>query len=105
MTFMNIVQALQFKWPKATWYCGEDYASLVWTSEDIAKPTEDDVNEAYIESVAYIDLMSYKSNRKSAYPIVSDQLDMQYHDSVNGTTLWKDTISAVKAQYPKPEGI
>jgi len=26
---------------------------------------------------------------------------MQYHDQVNGTTIWKDTIQAVKDKYPK----
>ena len=30
------------------------------------------------------------------------QLDMQYWDSVNGTTTWKDHITAVKSKYPKP---
>ena len=36
------------------------------------------------------------------YLPVEQQLDMQYWDSVNGTTTWKDHISAVKAKYPKP---
>jgi hypothetical protein len=32
-------------------------------------------------------------------------MDMQYWDSVNGTTTWQDAIDAVKAKYPKPEGV
>lgn len=36
------------------------------------------------------------------YLPVIQQLDMQYWDSVNGTTTWKDHIAAVKAKYPKP---
>ena len=36
------------------------------------------------------------------YLPISEQLDMQYWDSVNGTTTWKDHIAAVKAKYPKP---
>tara|TARA_R100001510_G_scaffold25473_1_gene22359 strand:+ start:1457 stop:1774 length:318 start_codon:yes stop_codon:yes gene_type:complete len=36
------------------------------------------------------------------YASVGDQLDMQYKDSVNGTTTWKDHVAAVKAKYPKP---
>ena len=35
------------------------------------------------------------------YLSVADQLDMQYWDSVNGTTTWKDHVAAVKAKYPK----
>ena len=36
------------------------------------------------------------------YLPVAQQLDMQYWDSVNGTTTWKDHVAAVKAKYPKP---
>ncbi len=51
----------------------------------------------------------YKSQRTGVagttdtiYASVGDQLDMQYKDSVNGTTTWKDHVAAVKAKYPKP---
>jgi len=36
------------------------------------------------------------------YFSLAQQLDMQYWDSVNGTTTWKDHVAAVKAKYPKP---
>ena len=36
------------------------------------------------------------------YLPLAKQLDMQYWDSVNGTTTWKDHIAAVKDKYPKP---
>ena len=36
------------------------------------------------------------------YLPLAQQLDMQYWDSVNGTTTWKDHVAAVKAKYPKP---
>lgn len=42
------------------------------------------------------------TGRNDAYASIEDQLDMQYHDAVNGTTTWKDHIAAVKAKYPKP---
>lgn len=45
---------------------------------------------------------SYKEDRRFAYPSIQEQLDMQYHDAVNGTTTWKDAIQAVKDTYPKP---
>ena len=28
---------------------------------------------------------------------------MQYWDSVNGTTIWKDKISEIKSKYPKSQ--
>ena len=45
---------------------------------------------------------NYAQYRRDAYPSIGDQLDMQYHDSVNGTTTWADAIAAVKAKYKKP---
>jgi len=45
---------------------------------------------------------NYADYRRDAYPSIGDQLDMQYHDSVNGTTTWADAIAAVKAKYAKP---
>jgi len=41
---------------------------------------------------------AYKEQRASAYPSIADQLDDIYH---NGIDAWKETISAVKAEYPK----
>ena len=36
------------------------------------------------------------------YASVGDQLDMQYHDSVDGTSTWKDHIAKVKTDNPIP---
>lgn len=44
----------------------------------------------------------YKTARQEAYGSIQDQLDMQYWDGVNGTTLWADHIAQVKADNPKP---
>ena len=43
---------------------------------------------------------SYVELRAAAYPSMVDQLDMQYWDSVNGTTTWADAIQAVKDAHP-----
>ena len=44
----------------------------------------------------------YKEKREDAYPDWQTQMDMQYWDSVNGTTTWKDAIAKVKSDNPKP---
>ena len=41
---------------------------------------------------------AYKDQRAQAYPSIADQLDQIYHE---GLDAWKETISAVKAEYPK----
>ena len=47
------------------------------------------------------DAKQYQRDR--VYPSIQDQLDMQYWDSVNGTTTWKDAVAKVKSDNPKPE--
>jgi len=44
---------------------------------------------------------TYRDNRATAYPSIQEQLDMQYWDSVNSTTTWKDAITQIKTDYPK----
>jgi len=44
----------------------------------------------------------YIQARQEAYGSIADQLDMQYWDNVNGTTVWADHIAEVKANNPKP---
>lgn len=44
---------------------------------------------------------TYSELRFAAYPTIQEQLDMQYWDEVNGTTVWKDTIQEIKDRYPK----
>jgi hypothetical protein len=45
--------------------------------------------------------VKYKEDRREAYPSISDQLDMQYWDKVNGTSTWQDAIAKVKSDNPK----
>lgn len=62
-----------------------------------------DVAEQGIEIVEGPDVIepSYAELRAAEYPSREDQFDMQYHDQVDGTTTWKDTIQAIKDRYPK----
>ncbi|UTJ05384.1 hypothetical protein [Arcobacter roscoffensis] len=43
----------------------------------------------------------YVELRKSEYPPIEEQLDMQFKDSINGTTKWADLITSIKSKYPK----
>ena len=84
---------------------------------EAAKPLYKQVNNERLEfsdddyAQAKVDLGNSKWNaqqfgyikaRQEAYPSVGDQLDMQYHDAVDGTTTWKDAIAKVKSDNPKP---
>mgnify|MGYP003628876923 CR=1 FL=1 len=65
----------------------------------IADATDDAVKimvDEYKEASA-----SYADKRRRSYPLIGDQLDMQYKDLINGTTTWKDHIAKVKSDNPK----
>lgn len=61
-----------------------------------------DIQTKLDELTAEYENSAYAIARRDAYPSIQDQLDMQYHDAVNGTTTWKDAIQAVKDANPKP---
>tara|TARA_B110000971_G_scaffold191408_1_gene203019 strand:+ start:2306 stop:2587 length:282 start_codon:yes stop_codon:yes gene_type:complete len=54
------------------------------------------LNEA--AQTAFFNSLTYAEKRAAAYPSIADQLDQIYHEGVDA---WKETISAVKAEYPK----
>jgi len=60
-----------------------------------------DIEAKMVEVQADYDAKQYQRDR--VYPSIQEQLDMQYWDSVNGTTTWKDAVAKVKSDNPKPE--
>ena len=62
-----------------------------------------DVAEQGIEIVEGPDIIEpdYATLRQQEYPSLQEQEDMKYWDEINGTTVWRDTITAIKAKYPK----
>ena len=73
----------------------QTYNNVELLDETATMPTEEEVNAKIAE-------LTVIENRQNAYASISDQLDMQYWDSVNGTTTWKDHIAKVKSDNPKP---
>jgi len=69
---------------------------------DLTQPTEKQLASYESDAQNEEALNETLSVRAGEYPSIQDQLDMQYHDLVNGTTTWKDAIQAVKDSNPKP---
>jgi hypothetical protein len=58
---------------------------------------------AYAEAKqAEYDAQDYARTRAKKYPSWQEQMDMQYHDAVDGTTTWQDAVKAVKDAHAKP---
>lgn len=93
----NIIKAIKEINPNAEFTISNDINSIEWINgttpisvADIeTKVSEIETRDAHIVP------------RQMAYPTIQEQLDMQYHDEVNGTTTWKDAIQAVKDANPK----
>jgi len=71
-----------------------------WSGPD-PQPTQVELEAAWGEWQSEYDAQDYARNRAEAYASIGDQLDMQYWDSVNDTTTWKDHIASVKDQFQK----
>jgi hypothetical protein len=61
--------------------------------------SKEDIEAKMVEVQADYDAKQYQRDR--VYPSIGEQLDMQYWDSVNGTTTWKDAVAKVKSDNPK----
>jgi len=67
---------------------------------------EDDDYKIYREEYEYNKSpkglrVAMEIGRESKYGSIQAQLDMMYWDQINGTTEWKDKITAVKNEVPK----
>ena len=71
---------------------------------DNENPPTDEALSAEIDRLeAEYNANQYQRDRAIAYPSLQEQLDMQYHDAVNGTNKWQEAIAKVKTDNPKPE--
>jgi hypothetical protein len=97
-----IDKALNSLRPKSQWTLnGDSYDGIEWLDTEQTKPTESEINAEVARLHTEYASKQYQRDRASAYPSIQSQLDMQYWDAINGTTVWQDTINAVKQQYPK----
>lgn len=100
-----MILALMSLRPNAQWkWVGTDYNDLEWLDEDQTKPT---LAEIEVEALRLQQVNSYVAPRQTAYPSITDQLDMLWHaidaGTLNKTSEFYTTLKAVKDQYPKSE--
>ena len=76
-----------------------DNCNIIWHN-GTTPISKADIEAKMVEVQAEYDAKQYQRDR--VYPSIQEQLDMQYWDSVNGTTTWKDAVAKVKADNPKP---
>ncbi len=73
-----------------------------WNVSGVAQPSSSQLDA--VDSAADLDERqnAARAARRNAYGDWNSQLDMQYHDNVDGTTTWKDHVAKVKTDNPIP---
>ena len=73
-----------------------------WNVSGVTQPTVEQLNA--VDSAADLEERqnAVRATRRNAYGDLGSQLDMQYHDNVDGTTTWKDHVANVKTANPIP---
>ncbi len=105
---MNLYDILSLKYPSADFSkdilladygLGKGAEIREWNLSD-PKPTQDDLDQWAVElDLPYRQKIARESRK---YPSIQDQLDMLYHDKIDGTNCWCDAIKAVKDACPIP---
>jgi hypothetical protein len=99
----DLTKAIISLYPGAQWsLSGDTYEGLDWMSSNTKpKPSLEEL-EVECDRLHQIWLSEqYRRDRAKEYPAITDQLDMLYHDKINGTDNWQQAIQAVKDKYPK----
>jgi len=104
MDIATAIQSLKPEYEFGIEYVVEDIdgtPTLRWLKDIDDKPTDEEINSKITELQTAWNNQEYARERVKNYPSIEDQLDMQYWDSVNGTTTWKDKITEIKNANPK----
>ena len=102
----GIPDALMSLTPGAEWVLrGDGYEGLEWLDEVQDKPTEEECYAEVNRLQAEYDLLAYQRNRSLEYPDFLDYIDGIVKGDQEQVDAYIAACLAVKAKYPKPEGL
>ena len=78
----------------------EDINQITWHNGTTPIPANEILAKQQ-ELITEYESKQYQRNRAVDYPSLTEQLDMQYWDKINGTNKWQQAINAVKQKYHK----
>ena len=99
---MSAIDAVIALYGRSSYHMADGNGKVKWKDghETTAEETTA-INAKVVELQAEYDALQYQRDRALSFPSIGDQLDMQYHDQLDGTTTWKDAVAKVKADNPK----
>ena len=85
----------------------EDLDQITWLDGNPTNITNQQITDKQAALQTAYNARQYQRDRalpsyEGGYPSIGDQLDMIYHDQVDGTTTFKDAIKAIKDAHSKP---
>ena len=73
---------------------------IEWLDTEQSQPSEEEIKVEMDKLTIHYNSLEYARLRKEEYEKLN-QDELRFDDLVNGTTVWVDTINAIKAKYPK----
>lgn len=100
---MNISNALFSKYKGYEWSMNnEDYSTLEWFSQDVPKPSEEELLEECNRLQAEREATEYQRQRAKEYPDFKEYLDGIVKGDDSQVQAYIEACKAVKEKYPKP---
>lgn len=95
---------LSTNYPGTSWSIAEnDYDRLEWFSEDIAKPSREELDAAWPAIFYPLAYQSVEQARQIAYRETADPIFFEYQRGDKTEQEWLDAVQAVKDAHPYPE--
>lgn len=92
--------------PTAAFSCDEGkYESIVWVTDGVDLPSKSDVLTELARLQAEEAKVAYQGLRALEYPPITDYLDAVVKGDLEQQQAYIDACLAIKAKYPKPEGV
>jgi hypothetical protein len=102
----NITDAIVNLRPGAEWaLSGDTYGGLNWLDKIQTKPSQEEITAELLKLQTEYDSKEYRRLRAKEYPPVTDYLDAVVKGDLEQQQAYVDACLAVKAKYPKPEGV
>jgi len=103
----NILKIEAVKALKSDAQLSQHGEELIWHDGNPTNITDQQISDKQAELLVDYNSKQYQRDRTdplgtNIYPAIGDQLDMLYHDQVDGTTTFKDAIKTIKDAHPKP---
>ena len=100
---MDISLVLTKRYPDAVWTLnGDSYSGLTWLSEDIAKPTAEELQAEWAQVQFEVAYATVEADRQIAYRETADPVFFEFQRGDMTEQDWLGAVQAVKDAHPYP---